>query len=62
MSVIIHNLGPLPGEDINGVYKYELLINVSQIAIFEHRRSDGLAACLRKAADVFQHKRTNSGE
>lgn len=53
MSVIIHNLGPLSGEGINGVHRYEVKINnYPAIAYFEHKRSHGLSACLRQAAEA----------
>ena len=33
-----------------GVYFYEIYINKEFIALFEHRRNDGLSACLLKAS------------
>ncbi len=51
MSIIIHNItrDHVP----NGLNQYELLINKKLICEFEHDRShDGLAQCLRDAADA----------
>lgn len=36
--------------DLYGINEYELRINRQIIARFEHTRSEGLAACLQKAA------------
>ena len=47
MSIIIQNMGQSTGE----VYIYELRINRDTVCSFTHNRRDGLAACLRTAAD-----------
>lgn len=50
MSIIIRNMGGNP----LGVCKYQLRINEKIIAEFEHSRPDGLAVCLKKAADAAE--------
>ena len=50
MSIIIQNMGGSP----LGVCKYQLRINEKIIAEFEHSRPDGLATCLKKAADAAE--------
>jgi hypothetical protein len=53
MSIIIHNIS---GDDFDatGLNKYQVRINQKVIAEFEHTRSDGLATCLRMAADAVE--------
>ena len=48
MSIIITNDGSNPAPD--GDHGYILRINNTIIARFTHRREDGLAACLARAA------------
>lgn len=51
MSVIISNISR--HNDTRGLNQYEVRINRDPvIANFEHVRSEGLAACLRRAADA----------
>ena len=50
MSIIIQNMKG----DALGVCTYQLRINQKVIAEFEHSRPDGLAVCLRKAADAAE--------
>ena len=51
----IRNLGPLEGEDKAGIHRYEVRVNLdAPVAHFVHRRSDGLAECLRRAADAVE--------
>lgn len=53
--ITIKNIGPYGGpseEECN----YELRINDALMVKFQHRPSDGLAICLRQAADAYQHK------
>lgn len=50
MSIIIQNIG---GDQL-GVCKYQLRINPKVIAEFEHNRTDGLTACLKKAAGAAE--------
>jgi len=52
MSIIIQNMKG----DALGVCTYQLRINQKIIAEFEHSRPDGLAACLRRAADAVENK------
>lgn len=50
MAIIIENMrGPDDGE-----CEYRLRINSQVIAYFSHSRPDGLAECLRKAADAAE--------
>lgn len=41
--------------DRNGPHHYEVRINANVVARFVHRRSDGLAVCLRLAANAVEH-------
>lgn len=41
-------------DDPCGVHEYEVRINREVITRFEHVREDGLAVCLRKAADAVE--------
>lgn len=41
-------------EDNYGLNQYELRINSRVIAKFDHVRSEGLAVCLRKAAEAAE--------
>jgi hypothetical protein len=50
MSIIIQNMKG----DALGVCTYQLRINQRVIAEFEHSRPDGLAVCLKKAADAAE--------
>jgi len=52
--ISIVNMGPHDTGDPAGIRTYELRINREVIATFRHRRSDGLAACLRKASEAAQ--------
>jgi len=45
--ICIINIGEFHETDIN---EYELRINYKVIGTFKHKRSDGLAECLRRAA------------
>lgn len=53
MGIIIQNMS---GEDFGNdvINKYQVRINTKVIAEFEHWRKDGLAECLRKAADAVE--------
>ena len=42
----IHNTGG----DLEGICRYEVLVNRDLICSFEHDRKDGLAVCLLRAA------------
>ena len=54
MSIIIRNVSTgVP----TGVQQYELKINQRILLQFEHTREDGLAVCLRKAADAVEADR-----
>jgi hypothetical protein len=50
MSILIHNDGSNPSTI--GVHGYNIFINHKFIASFKHTREEGLATCLRKAADA----------
>lgn len=50
MSITIQNMGPVGDADPKGRWHYEVRINDEVVAIFTHRRSKGLSACLRSAA------------
>lgn len=52
MSVIITNVSE--HDDLEGENDYVLRINHRDIARFKHVRSDGLAACLRRAAEAAE--------
>ena len=49
MITIINKGGP-----VDGVCKYRLQINNKLITEFTHSRPDGLATCLRKAAEAVE--------
>ena len=53
--IAIINRGPHTG-DSGGERNYDVCINDKLIAQFKHKRSDGLATCLRKAADAVEQK------
>lgn len=58
MSIVIINVSPDDAPDI-GANQYEVRINGRVICQFEHDRApDGLAACLRDAADAVDAKRS----
>lgn len=53
MSIIIHNI--TEGHKPVGLNQYEVLINRKHICFFDHDRSfEGLAQCLRDAADAVE--------
>ncbi len=57
--IAIINRGPagVHIEDGPGGWRlYEVMINHDLICSFNHKRSDGLAVCLRKAADAVEEK------
>ncbi len=57
--ITIKNLGPdgRHFDDGPGGWRlYEVRINRELICHFHHKRSDGLATCLRKAADAVWEK------
>jgi hypothetical protein len=39
-----------------GVQTYEVRVNRTSLAVFQHKRSEGLAECLRKAAGAVTEK------
>jgi hypothetical protein len=55
MSIIISNITDVPTSV--GPNKYEVCINRKLITTFTHNRQDGLATCLRKAADAVEAKK-----
>ena len=55
MPVIIENLSP-PGLPDDQFHFYRVRVNGDVIAHFRHRRSDGLAECLRVAADYVDRE------
>ena len=50
MSIVIHNMGKVEDD----LYLYALRINSDTLSSFVHIRSEGLATCLRKAADAVE--------
>ena len=48
--IAIVNVGEI--EDKRGVYEYEVRINTTVLTRFDHTRKDGLAVCLRLAAEA----------
>lgn len=56
MPVIIENMGPTGAHDDERFYR--IRVNQDIIARFTHRRGEGLAACLRKAADAVEGGRS----
>ncbi len=57
--ITIVNIGPTDpsSTDPKGEHNYELRLNDVVFASFTHRRSDGLAACLRAAAAAEDERR-----
>lgn len=53
MAVIIQNLTAIDNE-FDGICTYQVRINRKHFAYFDHLRSEGLATCLRKAADAVE--------
>lgn len=52
MSVVITNISK--HDDAHGLNQYVVRINLGPpLAYFSHTRSDGLATCLRRAADAL---------
>ena len=49
--ITITNVGPYNDPDKGGWRTYEVRINSKLISTFTHKRSDGLATCLRRAAN-----------
>lgn len=50
--ILIRNLGANGDTDPGGWRTYELVVPGMKRLTFRHKRSDGLAVCLRKAATV----------
>lgn len=60
MSIIITNVST--HDDVYGLNQYVVRINNQPvIAQFDHTRSEGLAACLRRAADAVDAATHNQG-
>jgi hypothetical protein len=53
MPIVICNRGPV-NETGRGIRNYELVIQGKSICRFKHRREDGLAVCLEKAAKAVR--------
>ena len=53
----IRNLGPIANAGKYGWHTYQVRVNFDLIAEFIHRRSDGLATCLRRAAAAVDRER-----
>lgn len=51
MPVIIENFSP-KGRADNEPHSYRVRVNTDLICRFKHVRAEGLAACLRRAADA----------
>ena len=57
MSIIIQNISP-EGAPVTGPNRYRVRINQTVICEFEHdRQVNGLAQCLRDAADAVEASR-----
>lgn len=54
--IAIVNCGPYDDPNPLGVRTYEVRINSEVITTFKHARGDGLAECLRKAANAVAAK------
>ena len=52
--IAIVNIGAFTGEGVEGVHQYSVRINHREIARFYHRRDQGLAKCLNRAAMAVQ--------
>ena len=52
--IAIVNVGSHDESDPMGVRTYEVRINSKVLTTFEHKRSDGLAACLQSAAKAVE--------
>lgn len=61
MAVLIVNVTP-DDRFGSGLQDYELRVNYRCLAKFTHVRQDGLAICLRKAADAFERSEQHSRE
>jgi hypothetical protein len=57
--IAIYNRG---GDSDTDLRTYELCINRESIATFTHNRGDGLAECLRKAANAVEVRDARAGE
>ena len=57
--MIIENLGPTSPEEDHpgGLRNYRVRVNREPIASFQHYREDGLADCLRLAAEAIDEAR-----
>lgn len=53
MAIIIQNISG-DNFDYTGINQYQVRINNKVIAEFQHTRSEGLAKCLRLAADAVE--------
>lgn len=60
MPVIIENMSPTDLAD-DKLHSYRLRINGDVIAFFPHRRDEGLAECLRRAADAAERLGPDDG-
>lgn len=56
----VQNMGPHDDPDKLGERIYELRDNNGVLATFRHKRRDGLAACLRAAADAVDLARAEA--
>lgn len=55
MSIIITNVSK--HDDLAGLNDYVVRINQREVGRFQHIRKEGLAACLRRAADAVDDAR-----
>ena len=53
MAIIIKNIDPAADDEES---TYKLSINLDEITVFKHKRKDGLAECLRKAAKAVENQ------
>lgn len=54
--ITIQNIGPHDDPDRGGWRDYEVRINSDVICRFRHKRSDGLARCLARAAMTVENE------
>lgn len=63
MAVVIHNVSESYNREYGkGLQVYNLMINHTFKCRFEHTFEDGLAMCLRRAADAFDMKELDEND
>lgn len=59
--IAIVNVGPQQPASPLGVHAYEVRINQKVVAVFRHKREDGLSACLISAAKAVEKEKWEEG-